>query len=102
MFAKCKFDTPSSFQDILNNHTFSVRKCVRRNAREEMQAMVSMVRNLSVWSGIISVLAGAIPSISGDSIKTFRTLKVNYSKTTEYNNPKICVLFICDLINIRY
>jgi hypothetical protein len=27
------FDTPySSFQDILNNHTFSVRKCVRRNA----------------------------------------------------------------------
>jgi hypothetical protein len=39
IFVNCKFYTlHSSFQDILNNHTFSVRKCVRRNAREEMQA----------------------------------------------------------------
>jgi hypothetical protein len=40
IFVNCKFDTPSPslFQDILNNHTLSVHKCVRRNAREETQA----------------------------------------------------------------
>jgi hypothetical protein len=32
--------------DILNNHTFSVGKCVRRNAREETQA-----KSWSAWSG---------------------------------------------------
>jgi hypothetical protein len=49
IFANCKFDSPSSFQDILNNHTFSVCKCVRRNAS---QVMVSMVR--TPWFGNIS------------------------------------------------
>jgi hypothetical protein len=46
----CKFDTPSSFQDILNNHTFSVRKCVRRNAREEMLT-TAQAKSWSAWSG---------------------------------------------------
>jgi hypothetical protein len=50
IFANCKFDTPSSFQDILNNHTFSVRKCVRRNAREETQAP-AQAKSWSAWSG---------------------------------------------------
>ena len=40
--------------------------------------------------------------ISGDSIKTFRTLGINISKTTKYNNSKCCVLLIYDFINIRY
>ena len=31
---------------------------------------------------------------SGDSIKTFRTLGINISKTTKYNNSKCCVLLI--------
>ena len=40
--------------------------------------------------------------ISGDSIKTFRTLGINISKTTKYNNSKLCVLLIYDVINISY
>ena len=40
--------------------------------------------------------------ISGDSIKTFRILGINISKTTKYNNSNVCVLLIYDDINIRY
>jgi hypothetical protein len=52
IFANCKFDTPSSFKDILNNHTFSVRKkCPGRNASPGASQV--MVRTL--WFGNISL-----------------------------------------------
>ena len=38
--------------------------------------------------------------ISGDSIKMFRTLGINISNTTKYNNSKFCVLLIYDVVNI--
>ena len=40
--------------------------------------------------------------ISGDSIKTFRTLEINILKTNKYNNSNFWVLLIYYVVNIRY